>query len=178
MKLSSIFSILILPLLVRGALPPSKVPSTLNVTAITAEKGFSTLECWAIEPGFDISDEPGTKGAANLPIHGLMGDAEYSVLPPRFDGGLHTAPTAQWVIFVSGLAHITLPNGAEEAWVRGGVNGAIIAADTADVSEKGHFTVYPSNMQTIAWQIPLRDGTLPKHRVLHRGACRPNEGWS
>lgn len=86
--------------------------------------------------------------------------------------------SSRWVIFVSGVAHITLPNRTEEAWIRGGANGAIIAADTADVSERGHFTAYPSNIQTIAWQIPFKDGVLPKHRVLHRGACKRDEGWS
>ncbi|KAM5439821.1 hypothetical protein MferCBS31731_004231 [Microsporum ferrugineum] len=177
MKLS-VLSILAMPLPALAEIPPPKAPMTLNITALTAEKGQSTLECWSLERTFDVSDEPGTKGAAILPLDGLMGDAKYSVLPPKFDGGLHNAPTVQWVVFVSGLAHITLPNRTEEAWVRGGVNGAIIAADTADVSEKGHSTVYPSNVQTVSWQIPLRGGVLPKHRVLHRGACKQDEGWN
>jgi fatty acid/phospholipid biosynthesis enzyme len=42
------------------------------------------------------------------------------------------------VIFLSGLAHITLPNSTAEAWVSGGKTGAILALDTADVSALGH----------------------------------------
>ncbi|KKZ66894.1 hypothetical protein EMCG_07390 [[Emmonsia] crescens] len=36
-----------------------------------------------------------------------------------------------WALFFTGSAHITLPNGTEEAWVESGRNGPLIAADTA-----------------------------------------------
>ncbi|EGE03751.1 hypothetical protein TEQG_02783 [Trichophyton equinum CBS 127.97] len=141
--LSILSTFTVYPLLAYATIPESKVPGTLNITALTGENGQSTLECWQLERGFDVSDDPGTKGTAVLPLDGLIGEAK-----------------------------------TEEAWIRGGANGAIIAADTADVSERGHFTAYPSNIQTIAWQIPFKDGVLPKHRVLHRGACKRDEGWS
>ncbi|EGD86740.1 hypothetical protein H112_05247 [Trichophyton rubrum D6] len=176
--LSILSSLTVYPLLAFATIPETEVPGTLNITALTGENGQSALECWQLERRFDVSDDPGTKGTAVLPLDGLRGEAKYSVLPPNFNGGLHNAPVAQWVIYVSGVAHITLPNRTEETWIRGGANGAIIAADTADASERGHFTVYPSNIQTIAWQLPFKDGALPKHRVLHRGACKRDESWS
>lgn len=98
----------------------------------------------------------------------------YSVLPPNFNAGVHNAPTTQWVAFLSGLAHITLPNSTVDAYVPGGKNGFIFAADTAAVSATGHSTNYPSDCETIALQIPT-GGTIPKHNVLHPGPCEQAE---
>lgn len=81
----------------------------------------------------------------------------------------------RYVAFLSGLAHITLSNSIQEAWIPGGKNGLIIAADTAAVSEKGHTTQYPSDKETIALAIPTVEGKLPEHRVLHDGPCRDCE---
>lgn len=76
---------------------------------------------------------------------------------------------------MSGLAHITLPNSNLEAYVQGGKNGLIIAADTAAVSTLGHITEYPSKQETIALQIPTAGGVAPAHTVLHEGACLGSE---
>ena len=65
----------------------------LNLTAIGAANGESTLECWRLGP-FASSSVPGTTGALNL-FFGNMSNATYTVLPPRFDGGLHNAPAIQ-----------------------------------------------------------------------------------
>lgn len=78
----------------------------------------------------------------------------------------------RWVVFLSGLAHITLPNSTAEAYIPGGKNGAILALDTADVSSLGHITKYPSQESTVALQIPLGQGGIPGHAVLHDGACK------
>lgn len=88
-----------------------------------------------------------------------------------------TEPLAlcRWVVFLSGLAHITLPNGTDEAWVRGGRNGMILAVDTASVSTFGHNTTYPSKENTIALQIPVEGGVMPNHTVLHGGPCAHGE---
>ena len=83
-----------------------------------------------------------------------------------------TDPPERWVAFLSGLAHITLPDSNVEAFVTGGKNGFIFAADTAAVSTKGHLTNYPSNSETIALQIPT-GGTIPQHNVLYSGPCKP-----
>ena len=77
----------------------------------------------------------------------------------------------RYVHFVSGLAHVTLLNSTQEAWIRGGKNGLVFAADTAAVSMNGHITDYPSKMETTLLQIPTTGGKIPEHRVLHDGAC-------
>lgn len=80
----------------------------------------------------------------------------------------------RWVVFLSGLAHITLPHSDKEAWIRGGKEGAILALDTANVSDDGHITKYPSDEVTVAMQVPLKK-KVPGHRVLHSGACKGEE---
>ncbi|KAJ5662743.1 hypothetical protein N7462_011669 [Penicillium macrosclerotiorum] len=153
--------------------------NTLNITVLGARHNRSTLECWALEPGFTTSSESGTSGsqALNLgPIGGgNAGNATYTIIPAGFDGGRHNAPELQWVVFLSGVAHITLPNSTTEAWITGGKNGAILALDTADASALGHITTYPSQEKTIALEIPLGAGSVPGHTVLHEGACREAE---
>ncbi|KAJ5160826.1 uncharacterized protein N7482_007830, partial [Penicillium canariense] len=153
--------------------------NTLNVTVLGAKDNRSTLECWALEPGFQTSNQAGTSGteALNLgPIGGAhAANATYSVIPAGFDGGRHNAPAQQWVVFLSGLAHITIPNSTAEAWILGGKHGTILALDTADVSTVGHVTKYPSQEQTVSLQLPLGDAGVPGHVVLHSGACRGSE---
>jgi hypothetical protein len=78
----------------------------------------------------------------------------------------------RYVAFLSGLAHITLPNAAEEVWVQGGKYGLIIAVDNAVVSEYGHITTYPSDADTVALQVPFSSGVIPNHMALHQGPCR------
>jgi hypothetical protein len=80
----------------------------------------------------------------------------------------------RWVVFLAGEAHVTLANSSDQAFIFGGANGLIFAADTAAVSAKGHSTNYPSNSETIALQIPT-GGTIPDHNVLHSGPCTPAE---
>lgn len=72
---------------------PSLVPPALNLTAISASNGKSVLECWAL-PGFVASAQAGTVGALNLFLRDLA-NAAYTVIPPRFNGGLHNAPAPQ-----------------------------------------------------------------------------------
>src|SRR5258707_1535786 len=80
----------------------------------------------------------------------------------------------RWVVFTSGLAHITLPNSTVEAYVPGGKYGLIFAADTAALGAKGHSTNYPSDGETNVLQIPT-GGTIPRHNVLYTGPCKPAE---
>ncbi|KAL3954544.1 hypothetical protein ACCO45_010107 [Purpureocillium lilacinum] len=147
---------------------------TLNLTAIGASHGESTLECWQLDSPFKTSTGAGTSGALGLFL-GDLSNATYTVLPGRFDGGLHTAPARQFVLFTTGLIHITLPNGTDEAWIQGGKYGLIIAADTADVSTHGHRTQYPSAADTIGIQFPIQSGSDFKYKRLHRGACHETE---
>lgn len=71
-------------------------------------------------------------------------------------------------VLISGLAHVTLPEGDDELWIMEGVNGLMIAAD---VVGEGHITEYPSDKPSVALQIPLEDGKMPEHRVVKKGVC-------
>ncbi|BCR83390.1 uncharacterized protein ACHE_10792A [Aspergillus chevalieri] len=148
--------------------------NTLNVTVIGARNNKSILECWALDPGFTESSQAGTAGSEILNLGSVSGNASYSVIPAKFDGGRHNAPAMQWVVFLSGLAHISLPHSDKEAWIRGGKGGAILALDTAKVSGDGHVTKYPSDEVTVALQVPLKE-KVPGHHVLHGGACEGKE---
>lgn len=78
----------------------------------------------------------------------------------------------RWVIFLSGLAYITLPkDNTTSVYISGGQFGLIFAADTADVSGSGHSTAYPGITETVALQIPTMDGEVPAHTVLRTGPC-------
>ena len=70
---------------------------------------------------------------------------------------------------MSGVAHVTLPHGTDDAFVVGGSDGLIFAVDTVGT---GHNTSYPSNMQTRALQIPFTGGIIPNHTVVNQGPCQ------
>ncbi|PHH59525.1 hypothetical protein CDD81_2887 [Ophiocordyceps australis] len=142
-----------------------------TITAISAVNGKSVIECWELDAPCQASAAPGTSGAASTQL-GPVGNVTHTVLAPNFDGGWHNAPAAQYVVFISGRAEITVPDWPEKLVVEGGENGIIIAADTADVSRRGHRTVYPSNVTTTALQLPFQDGQIPPHKVLYSGPCR------
>ncbi|GAQ08208.1 hypothetical protein ALT_5529 [Aspergillus lentulus] len=152
----------------------TSMPTTLNITVIGARNNLSTLECWSLEPGFTSSTQPGIAGSASLSLGPVGDNATYTIVPARLDGGIHNAPVRQWVIFLSGLAHITLPHSEDEAWILGGKHGTILALDTADVSADGHYTKYPSDEVTVAMAVPLGDEE-PAHQVLYQGACKATE---
>ncbi|KAJ2998465.1 hypothetical protein NUW58_g300 [Xylaria curta] len=117
----------------------------LNVTAISARAGSSTLECWQMDQPFNTSSQPGTAGTAQAPL-GSVSSLAYSILPSNFDGGIHNAPQNQWVVFLAGLAYITLPDdNTTSAYVTGGQFGLIFVADTKKISKRGHRTQYPGH---------------------------------
>lgn len=149
----------------------------LNMTVITGNNDISVLKCWQLTTPFATSDVPGVVGTQTLGLGPLVGggSATYTILPPRFDGGLHNAPVKQYVWFITGLVHLSLPNVTDEAWVYGGKYGLIFADDTVDVSRWGHITKYPGADETVASTIPTENGTRPDHVVLHDGACEPGE---
>ncbi len=73
---------------------------------------------------------------------------------------------------LSGLAHVTLPQGDDELYIAEGVNALIVAAD---VRGDGHYTEYPSDKPSVALQIPFRGGKVPQHRVVGDGVCKPSD---
>lgn len=81
----------------------------------------------------------------------------------------------RFFVLLSGLAHVTLPQGDDELWIMEGVNGLIVAAD---VKGDGHYTEYPSDKSSVALQIPFEGGKMPKHRVVNEGVCDPSSSSS
>ena len=71
-------------------------------------------------------------------------------------------------MLLSGLAHVTLPDGVDKLYIVEGVNPLIVAAD---VRGEGHYTEYPSDKPSVALQIPFKDGMVPEHRVVSEGVC-------
>lgn len=72
---------------------------------------------------------------------------------------------------------ISLPNSTDEAWIRGGSSGLIVAVDTADVSRHGH-RLECKGADTASLQLPLAPGDDFGYRVLHAGACeRAEQAW-
>ncbi|KAI0169863.1 hypothetical protein GGR52DRAFT_592451 [Hypoxylon sp. FL1284] len=159
---------------------PLASPLKLNVTAIGARDGVSTIECWQMDTPFDTSSQPGTSGTAVSKLGGVS-NLTYSIIPSGFDGGVHNrytnlASVSRWVAFTSGLAYITIPGDADaSALVPGGQFGLIFAADTKEVSREGHRTQYPGVTETIALQVPTAGGKGPQHSLLHTGSCTGND---
>jgi len=93
----------------------------------------------------------------------------YTVLPPKTSAGLHVAPTKQLVVFLTGVSHIHLPNGTDEAYILGGAPGSILVA--VDTVGTGHYSENPSNVPVTALQVPFVHGIPPPYEVLAKGAC-------
>ncbi|KAI0084846.1 hypothetical protein BDY19DRAFT_855424, partial [Irpex rosettiformis] len=141
----------------------------LELTTLVTKHGASAFECWRLASPFAISTSAGTAGAGTLLIDNLA-NATYTVIPPRFEGGVHNAPHAQLVSFLSGVIHITLPTDpSASAWIIGGIDGTILALDTTG---SGHNTSYPSGQETRGLQIPFEGGRVPDHVRLYNGPCK------
>ncbi|KAL9028551.1 MAG: hypothetical protein Q9196_003102 [Gyalolechia fulgens] len=143
-------------------------PNYLDITAISAKNGISTIERWRLASPFTTATEAGASGASFASL-GPTENASYIVLPPHFDGGPHNAPTVQYVALLAGEAVISIPETGQSVTIKGGKNGLFIAADTADVSRVGHVTKYPSGEPTVVVTMPIRDGKMPEHSVLDEG---------
>ncbi|KAF9260989.1 hypothetical protein L218DRAFT_871157 [Marasmius fiardii PR-910] len=142
--------------------------TTLLVNAIVGKKNASSVECWAVEPGFTISPTTGN----NILQLGNLANASYSVWPNRggpIDLGLHNAPSIQWVVMLNGGANITFPS-AHTPNLTVNPGELFIAADVAGTSALGHRTVGDSG--SIVLQMPFQEGILVNHIVVKsNGPC-------
>ena len=75
--------------------------ATLNITVIGAHNNQSTLEGWALAPGFAHSTQPGTEQNMLQVMGPAAGNVSYMVIQPRTDNGLHNAPSAQYVLYIN-----------------------------------------------------------------------------
>ncbi|RYO95633.1 hypothetical protein DL764_007631 [Monosporascus ibericus] len=159
----------ILGLLMTGA---AAMTPPFNITAISAQYGKSRIECWQLDSSFKVSTQPGVAGgAARL---GDVNDMTYNVVPANYDGEFHNTPRNQWAVLLSGRAYITVPGDESNGlYVAGG--DILFAADTANISRRGHRSQYMGVTETVILQIPTRHGEIPAHTVLHQGPCNASE---
>ncbi|KAH7371732.1 hypothetical protein BKA66DRAFT_514069 [Pyrenochaeta sp. MPI-SDFR-AT-0127] len=167
MRLSSItlaLSAILVPVLAQDANTTYLVAPAL----VTNSENNTVFECWKLKTPFKRSSVPGVSGTQVATISNNTNLA-YTILPPRYNGGLHTAPVAQLVHFLSGVAHLTLPQDNEtELWIVGGKGGLLFAVDTTG---QGHFTNYPTDQETVALVAPFEGGRVPEYEVLNEGPC-------
>jgi len=68
----------------------------LQATAlVTTVQNNSALQCWQFSAPATVSSDAGTSGAATFAFP-QTNKTIYTVIPPRFDGGTHRAPVAQY----------------------------------------------------------------------------------
>ncbi|KAI1771914.1 hypothetical protein F4818DRAFT_428256 [Hypoxylon cercidicola] len=145
-------------------------PPKPNFTAISARNGSSLFECWQLDMPFEDVD-----GGIAAPL-GNLANASYVIFPPNLDMGLHNAPYKQWVVFTKGTGLLTLPDDdTVSVYVSAGEFGILFAADTADVSLRGHGSRAIGVTEVICLFIPTKDGEEPAHEVLHSGPCNADE---
>lgn len=95
MRFSTLIQFVLPSTILASQSPDLSLGSTLNVTVLGARHNRSTLECWALQSGFETSDQPGISGTAALDLGAIGGNASFTVLPAGFDGGRHNAPILQ-----------------------------------------------------------------------------------
>jgi hypothetical protein len=93
----ALLSFIGLVLLMESLIPTAEAQTAthFNLTAISAANGRSTIECWQIKKPFDVSADPGTAGTMSQQL-GDLTNLTFTILPPKFDGGLHNAPFVQY----------------------------------------------------------------------------------
>lgn len=147
----------------------------LIAPALVTRDNNTIIQCWKLSSLFKRASTPGIIGTQTAVVSNNTNLA-YTILPPRYDGGLHTAPVPQLVHFLSGVAHLTLPQDPSvELWIVGGKGGLLFATDTEGV---GHITKYPSDQDTVALTAPFADGRIPEHEVINEGPCWGNQTFS
>ena len=81
-------------------LPAALAQAYSNVTYLTAPalvttpENTTTIQCWRLATPFITSSTPGVSGTEVATISNV-GDLEYTILPARYDGGVHNAPVPQ-----------------------------------------------------------------------------------
>ncbi|KAF2845821.1 hypothetical protein T440DRAFT_406956 [Plenodomus tracheiphilus IPT5] len=135
---------------------------------LTSPQNTTIIQCINLTLPFITSSTPGISGSQSLTLPTV--NTTYTILPPRFNGGLHNAPVPQLVHFLSGIVHITLPQEpeGEGLWIVGGKGGLLFAADTTG---RGHVTVYPGDEATVGVLAPFQSGVLPRFTIVKEGGC-------
>jgi len=88
------FLLLQLLLAIMAANDVKGAPENLQLTAISAKDGASTIECWKLAAPFVVLSQTGVTGVAFAQL-GKAGNVSYAIIPAKYDGGLHNAPQIQ-----------------------------------------------------------------------------------
>lgn len=85
------------------------------------------------------------------------------VRPPHEEYGLHNAPSAQIVVYLSGSINVTVLTKLEQQSVimHGGNVFFFFFFFAMDTEGEGHYATYPSVEWTVGLIIPLKDGRAP-----------------
>ncbi|KAJ7137563.1 small secreted protein [Mycena crocata] len=146
---------------------------SLLVNAIVAKNTISMVECWKIEPGFQLSNVTGTVGDKVLQL-GNMNNALYIIIPdddgkPN-DGGLHNGAHSQWVFALTGGVNVSFPEASGGFSVSAG--GLFISTDVLGTSTLGHRSLWAAG--SIFIQAPFPDGAAINHTVIANHSCEEN----
>jgi hypothetical protein len=140
-------------------------PDLLRLNAVVSDvDDKARIECWQFDDA-PFSTYPTVGKAMALAD---VSNVTYVVLPPNSKEGLHGPPHPMLFVLVSGQAHVVLPDYSDELWITEGADNVIVATDTRGI---GHYTNYPLKKETIALQLPFKDGIVPNHTVVGQGAC-------
>jgi hypothetical protein len=93
MHLLLLFTSLLAPTLVQS----SNTTTTTYLTApalVTTPGNTTTIQCWRLLNPFTPSTITGIRGAQSVTVANVS-NIDYTVLAPRFDGGVHRAPVPQ-----------------------------------------------------------------------------------
>ncbi|KAJ7838964.1 hypothetical protein B0H13DRAFT_1650441 [Mycena leptocephala] len=170
--LSTVILVLASALSIRAHRP--ELPKFLTLTALVGKNNLSSLECWALTPPLVESTATGTVGALSYAHLGGTGASSYSLFTQLTNAGLHNAPAPQYVMIMTGSGELSFPSADPADTTLSGnytvhTGDILIAVDTADVSTRGHNSVWQA--ETSALQMPFSGG-VPSHVVLHEGGCR------
>ena len=83
-------------------------PTTLNLTALGARDGLSTIECWQLANPFQTTNQVGVPGTSQLPL-GNITDMSYTVIPPKYFPDIHPAPIIQYVVLFLKFSSLPSP---------------------------------------------------------------------
>ncbi|KAI6618772.1 hypothetical protein MCOR14_010547 [Pyricularia oryzae] len=161
----------VFPLAVSLLAPYTVAEMRLNVTAIGALNGASTIKCWKMDSPIDA------KGNLNL---GNVQNITWSVVPPGKSERPHNALYNLWLFLLKGIFYFTFPgNDSTDAYLTAGEFGLLFAANTADVNVTGHFSALLGNTETVFARMATEGGGLPNYRTVHMGACNVIKmaGW-
>ncbi|KAI9800183.1 MAG: hypothetical protein M1826_005361 [Phylliscum demangeonii] len=168
----TLITLLLAPYLT-GTVAHQRRPSNrFQLTAISAAKRQSRLECWQLSrPEFVSNSTNEDISGVNIELLGPIDNVAIVIVPPEIDVGEHR-DRVEYVAVLTGLLHISIPNTTQELWLGPGQTKLMLATDTSLVSDLGHESTFPTSQQTTAVQIQPVGGVVPDHVVLYDGPCR------